>query len=332
MDERDFVSKKREVWDRLSAIIEKAGGTKGLRALDRSEILELGPLYRRVSSDLAYARAHAVSSDLIMHLNSLVGKTHALLYEAETSGNAVQSVLDFYMYDFPILLQKRFGYFAAAFGLSVLGFLFAYWTVIAHPQKIELFIPGQFKESVEAWKSGKVVHEASPEFSGMLMAHNQQVGLIAFASGVAGGVPTVYLLFENGITLGALAALMTQVHHHDTFWPGILPHGVAELTAIFICGGAGLLLGVSLLLPGRLSRVDSFRIRGMEAIKLVLGTVPLFIFAGLIEGMFSHLGLQGWIRLTFAAINGTLWYLYLFLPRRRPESITAIANARNLAA
>ena len=106
MDERDFVRSKREAWDRLAALVEKANGRIGVRALDREEVMALGPLYRRASSDLAYARAHAVSSDLVQHLNGLVGRAHALLYEAETSASPGASVLHFYLIAFPALLQR----------------------------------------------------------------------------------------------------------------------------------------------------------------------------------------------------------------------------------
>jgi uncharacterized membrane protein SpoIIM required for sporulation len=153
--------------------------------------------------------------------------------------------------------------------------------------------------------------------AGYLMQHNLTVGLLAFASGVALCVPTAYLMFMNGATLGALAALMTQVHRHGTLWPGILPHGVAELTAIFICGAAGLLIGGAILVPGRYTRTDAFVLAGRDAIVLVLGTIPLFVFAGIVEGMFSHLALPAALRLAFAGINGVFWYVYLFLPRNR---------------
>src|ERR1700760_394665 len=146
MDERDFVSRKREAWDRLTALIDKANGAGGVKALSREEILSLGPLYRRASSDLAYARAHAINKDLILHLNGLVGRAHALLYQAETSGNVMGSLANFYLYEFPALLQKRFKFFAAAFLISVLSGVFAYWLVITYPAKLNLFIPDGLKE------------------------------------------------------------------------------------------------------------------------------------------------------------------------------------------
>ncbi|HLK58045.1 MAG TPA: stage II sporulation protein M [Chthonomonadaceae bacterium] len=330
MDERDFVSKKRQAWDQLAALIAKANGKGGLKSLSREEILSLGPLYRRVSSDLAYARAHAVSTDLAVHLNGLVGRAHALLYEAERSQSALGSVIQFYWIDFPTLLQKHYRYFLSAVALAVFGAFFAYWLVIRQPDKLSLFVGPGFKDAVEYWKSGKVTADPSIEFAAMLMTHNQQVGLMSFALGVVGGAPDAYLMFQTGGMLGAMAALMTQVHHHDTFWPGIVPHGVAELTAIFICGAAGFRLGFSWLFPGRYRRVEAFQNAGLDAIKLVLGTIPLFIFAGIIEAMFSRIALAASVRYAFAILNGVLWYAYLFIPRFQPGERGAKPGKRNL--
>jgi hypothetical protein len=121
MDERDFVTKKRADWDRLAALVSKANSKGGVRNLSRDEILSLGPLYRRASSDLAYARAHATSQDLVLHLNGLVGRSHALLYEAETSGNVAHSLWNFYIYEFPMLLQRHVRLFLAAIAITVFG-------------------------------------------------------------------------------------------------------------------------------------------------------------------------------------------------------------------
>lgn len=76
------------------------------------------------------------------------------------------------------------------------------------------------------------------------------------------------------------------------------------------------MLGLAFLLPGRYTRRESLLNNGIDAILLLLGTIPLFIFAGIIEGMFSHLPLPPAVRLTFAGLNGIVWYLYLFMPRK----------------
>ena len=315
MNEREFVGKKRDDWQRLEALVAKANTRRGLRALDRADLLALGPLYRRASSDLAHARANATSDDLVQHLNGLVGRAHALLYETETSTSKAQSVFNFYANEFPALLQKHARWFWASVALTFAALIVGYWIVIHHPARLDIFIPKELQSSAEAWKEGKVQHEASAEFAGDLMTHNYTVDLILFSGGITGGVMTGNMLFQMGGMLGAMAALMTQVHQHGSFWPGILPHGIAEFTAMWVCGAAGFVLAAGFLLPGQQHRRDSLRQAGLDAIKLVLGSLPLTIFAGVIEGMFSHLPLAPPIRYAFAAINGVLWYAYLFIPR-----------------
>lgn len=331
MDERDFVSKKREAWDRLAALVTKANGKRGVRALNREEIQALGPLYRRASSDLAYARARAVSSDLVQHLNSLVARAHALLYESETSGSPFRAMMDFYVYDFPAILQKRVRFFLFAVAVFLITGIYSYWQVQQNEEAIYFYIPEQMRSSVDFWKNGTGTHEAQVEFSSELMTHNFQVGLVACSAGVAFGIPTLLTMYQTGGMMGGMAAVMTQAHRHGTFWPGILPHGIAEVTAIFVCAAAGFLLGSALLFPGGYSRRDAFRLAGVDAIKLAIGSIPLFIFAGLMEGMFSRLPIPAYVRLGFAGLNGLLWYLYLFVPRRKPGTLNE-QNLRNLPA
>ncbi|HLH80007.1 MAG TPA: stage II sporulation protein M [Chthonomonas sp.] len=318
MNEQDFVNERQADWQELSRIVRKADTRQGVRALDRGDLLRFMRLYRRVSSDLAYASAQALSEDIVGYLNGLVGRAQAILYEAETSTFPLQTVRRFYLYEFPTLLQRRCGYFLAALAIFLVGVGLAYWMVITSPPRLNLFIPKEFQASVRVWKSGKIASPPSAAFSGMLMTHNFQVAVMAYATGPALCVPSAYLLFYNGAVLGAMSALMTQVHRHATFWPGILPHGVAEITATLIAGAAGLMMGAALLFPGPYRRREAFLRAGKEGVQLLLGTIPLFVFAGLIEGMFSHLALPAWLRLTFAGLNGVFWYLYLFLPRRLP--------------
>lgn len=320
MDEREFIAAKRAQWNRLAVLIRKAERTGRAGRFSPDELKEFSSLYRRASSDLGRVRAQESGSDVVTHLNTLVGQAHALLYRSARSDRPLESIGNFYMYVFPALLQKRVAYFLAALVISIAGGIFAYWLVMTHPTRLDLFVPPGFQSSVQHWKTGKVSSEGSAEMSSFLMTHNLMVGLMAFAAGVFACWPTVVMLFTNGAMLGALSALMTQVHRQGTFWPGILPHGIAELTAIFICGGAGLQVGVALLAPGRLRRTDALMAAGKDAIQLVLGTIPLFIFAGIVEGMFSHLPIPAAVRLTFAGLNGLFWYAYLFVPRRPPSA------------
>jgi uncharacterized membrane protein SpoIIM required for sporulation len=315
MDAQKNLEEKREAWEVLRALVQKASGRGGVASFSRAEMAQFGSLYRRASSDLACARSRGWNPDTVQALNALVGQAYVLLYAVPAKRSSPRAVWEFYLYEFPALLQRRVRLFWVAFGLVLGGGVFAYGLIRSQPSTLDLFIPEQFRESLEVWKQGAPPQSASADFSAMLFINNSRVGIIAATSGIVAGVPTALLLWSNGATLGAFAAVMTQAKQHGNFWPGVLPHGIAELTAIFICGAAGLMLGLALLLPGKRTRREALRVEGGDAIRLVLGSVPLFVFAGIIEGMFSHLAIPAPLRLAFAFLNGVLWYLYLFLPR-----------------
>ena len=81
------------------------------------------------------------------------------------------------------------------------------------------------------------------------MTHNMLVAVLAFVGGITLGLYTLYAMWQNGIIVGALAGLFTVDHRTAVFWSLIVPHGVTELTAIFIAGGGGLLFAHRLLTP-----------------------------------------------------------------------------------
>jgi uncharacterized membrane protein SpoIIM required for sporulation len=151
-----------------------------------------------------------------------------------------------------------------------------------------------------------------------LFTHNAQVGMTCFASGFAFGVPTLLLLFSNGLVLGAFAALHAERGLGLEFWAWVLPHGVTELTAIVLCGGAGLVLADALLFPGRYTRLQNLARRGRDAGVIVTGCVLMFLAAGLIEGIFRQTVMSVSVRLVVAAVSAAAWGAY-FLYAGRTE-------------
>ena len=123
--------------------------------------------------------------------------------------------------------------------------------------------------------------------SAMIMTNNIQVAILAFAGGITFGLLTVYILIYNGLIIGALAAIFWNYGNSYVFWAFILPHGVIELIAIFIAGGAGLLMGYKLFVPGPFSRASHLKTQAKRSVMLMLGTVPIFIIAGIIEGFIT---------------------------------------------
>ncbi len=121
----------------------------------------------------------------------------------------------------------------------------------------------------------------------MLMSNNIQVALKAFALGVTLGLGTLYVLIMNGLMLGGFLGIGAHYGRLADLLAVVSPHGAIEIPAILIAAGAGLMMGYALINPGDRFRGDAFRIAAVKAVKLAVGTVPIFVVAALIEGLLS---------------------------------------------
>jgi uncharacterized membrane protein SpoIIM required for sporulation len=161
--------------------------------------------------------------------------------------------------------------------------------------------------------------EMRPVASSGIMTNNIMVSILAFSTGVLGGIFTLFILFYNGLMLGTIAAAVEQKKVALGFWAFVAPHGVIELPAIFIAGGAGLLLGYAVINPGDLPRRVALRQAGGEAIKLVMGVAAMLVVAGLIEGFFSPALLPEALKFSLAALLALALAAYLALAGREVE-------------
>jgi len=91
----------------------------------------------------------------------------------------------------------------------------------------------------------------SPTEASGIITNNIQVAAGAFAGGMTAGIMTGWIVLTNGLLVGALAALYVKAGFGPDFFATIAPHGVIELSAIQIAGGAGLVLAGGYLRPGR---------------------------------------------------------------------------------
>ncbi len=286
----------------------------GLKQLSKEELPALGSLYRRAAADLAYARAQGANPNLVLYLNELVGNAHGVIYAEEAGGWG--RIGRFLAYGLPAVLRKRMPFILASFALSILGALVAYSIVHQNQANVGMFLPEEFRSSFDEWKKGSADHgdvslgEGSIT-SSYLMTHNTQVGIMAFATGITFLLP-LYFMFQNGSVMGALIAVVQPTGHLSSLWAGILPHGICELSAIFICGGAGFCIAWALIAPGRLSRGDALIANGRDACKMMVGTIPLFIIAGLLEGNVSHSSLPHWAKFSLAGLQFAALMFYIY--------------------
>ena len=318
-----FVRAHRDSWQRLNELTQRAHSGQ-LSALSDDELHEMGALYRRASSDLARAQTRlsktTAGRELVRSLNALVLRAHSQVYSAPAP--QPHRVLDFILFGFPACVRRNWKAVALSALLLYGPALIAYLCVIANPELAKLFVPESAIQEVQRRAEQKIITGwganthfggllESPGISSYIMVNNIFVSLRAAAFGVTMGIGTVIALVANGLMLGGLSGAATNYHVSLTYWAVILPHGIIELSAISLAGGAGFLLARAIYAPGDLPRRDALKIAGGEAAQLMTGVAGMLVIAGLIEGFITPQPLPPLLKITFGLLTAILLLLYL---------------------
>jgi uncharacterized membrane protein SpoIIM required for sporulation/uncharacterized RDD family membrane protein YckC len=329
-----LVQRQQGVWGEFRHLLERAQA-RGLSRLDEAEVSRFAALYRETAADLARARTYGASEALVYTLERLVAGGHNLLYRPPL--RSARQVGAWVARDFPALVRHRWQPIALAALIFYLPALTAFAAIRLDPSRAREMLPAEMIARAEAGAAREaegrgyieVPEVAMPVMATSIVANNVQVTFAAFAGGVLAGLGTVAVLLFNGVFLGGVAALFANHGLSLYLWTFVLPHGIIELTAIVIAGGAGLWLGSAVLLPGRHTRSEALAVRGREAVGLLGGTVILLVVAGFIEGFISPAPIPRALKLCFAALFAALLVAYLWLGGRAPASagITAARAA-----
>lgn len=315
-----FIASRKARWDRLSFLLGKVRRGK-LRRLSAEEIEEFGLLYREAASDLALARREFPGSSTARYLNALLAQAHPYVYggRAEQRGN----VRRFFAAEFPRAFRRGWRLILLSFLVFFLPAIVSYVLVLSAPSAGDVLLPPGARERVEQVReSGSwadIPAEESSLAASTIMTNNIRVAILAFGGGVLLGLPTLLVLALNGLMLGAVAAAAQQGGAAVELWSFVSPHGWIELTVIFISGGAGLLMGKSILLPGLLTRRDALVAAAREAFVLLLGGAALLVLAGIIEGTVSPSPLSPAIKIAFGLASGAALHGYLLTAGRAPD-------------
>lgn len=304
-----WLKRRQPHWLRLEGLLADVKH-HGLRGLGRSELRELGLLYRQTATDLSAVRADSASNQQARYLNQLLGRVHNIIYSGQKT--TAKSVFRFFLHDYPRIFRRMMPYTAVAAGLFIAGALIGVAITLSNPEFMRDFLGSAMVATIERhemWTHSIVGVE--PQSSSAIMTNNLSVSFVAFASGMVAGLGTLYMMFYNGLLLGVIGAACWLNNMSDQLWSFVAPHGVLELPAICIAGGAGLRLARALLFPGTLSRRDSLAVGGAEASHLIVGVIPILIIAGIIEGFFSPSGVRASVKFVFAAALFTAFVFYL---------------------
>ncbi|MFY9345129.1 MAG: stage II sporulation protein M [Planctomycetota bacterium] len=318
-----FRRERQAAWMELENLVTRSE-KQGLRSLGGESVARLPVLYRAALSSLGVARSSVLDHNLRLYLEALVARAYLVVYAPERGVVGVATA--FVLHGFPRAVRSIVGHVAVAAGLVVLGAAIAWAMVAANADHFYLFVDPDMASGRDPVASTENLrrtlfsgHEDQSllTFATFLFTHNSSVGILAYGLGFVLGLPVVLLLLYNGMMLGAMSALFHERGLGVEWWSWVAPHGVTELTAIVLCGAAGLAIAGRVVFPGRQSRLQALAEAGRRMGGVVAGSVVMLLLAALVEGVFRQIVTHVPTRYAMATTFALLWAAYFLAAGRR---------------
>ncbi|OQQ16683.1 hypothetical protein B0675_05575 [Streptomyces sp. M41(2017)] len=329
MDLDVFVSAHRAEWDRLEALLRRQ------RRLDGAEADELVTLYQRTATHLSLIQSSAPDPQLTGRLSQLVARARSAV--TGTRRASWRDVTGFLTRGFPAAVYRSRHWWVPMALLSTAVAALLGWWIAAHPEvQASIAAPSQLRDLTRPGGEYETYYSSHPaaSFAAQVWTNNAQAAAMCLVLGIFLGLPVLWILFQNMLNVGVGIGLMSSAGRLDTFLGLILPHGLLELTAVFVAAGTGLRLGWTVIDPGPRSRRTALAEEGRAALGMAVGLALVLFVSGAIEGFVTPSGLPTWARIAIgiAAELAFLLYVYVLGGRAVRSGVTGDVDASERSA
>lgn len=312
MDVDVFVAAHRAEWDRLAVLVRRSGSLSG------TEVDELVALYQRSAAHLSLVQASAPDPALIGRLSTLVAGARAKV--TATPSATWREIGLFFARRLPAAIYRSWRWWTSTAVVCLLvSALIAAWIAASPEVQASIAAPAEIRSLTAPGGAFETYYSSAPaaSFAAKVWTNNAWVAAAALMLGVLFGLPVVFLLWMNTLNIGVDAGLMAAAGRLDVFFGLILPHGMLELTAVFVAAGTGLRLGWTVIDPGGRSRSQALAREGRSAGGIALGLVCVLLVSGVIEAFVTPSGLPTWARVSVGALAEAAFLGYVFVVGRR---------------
>ncbi|MET8983680.1 stage II sporulation protein M [Streptomyces sp. NPDC004539] len=307
MDLDVFVSAHRAEWDRLDDLLRR-------RRLTGAETDELVTLYQRTATHLSLIQSSAPDPQLTGRLSQLVARARSAV--TGTRRASWRDVTSFLTQGFPAAVYRSRRWWVPTALISTAVSVLLGWWIGTHPDvRSSIAAPSQLRELTRPGGEYETYYSSHPaaSFAAQVWTNNAQAAAMCLVLGIFLGLPVLWILFQNMLNLGVGFGLMSSAGRLDTFLGLVLPHGLLELTAVFVAAGTGLRLGWTVIDPGPRTRRVALAEEGRAAVGMAIGLALVLFVSGAIEGFVTPSGLPTWARITIGVAAEALFLGYVWI-------------------
>ncbi|TDD72554.1 stage II sporulation protein M [Actinomadura rubrisoli] len=310
MDVDAYVAAHNADWQRLEWLINRG------RRLSGTEIDELVELYQRTATHLSVVRSSSPDPQLVGRLSSLVARGRAAVAGAQAP--LWRDVTRFATVSFPAAAYRvRWWWLANAVLGNLLALVVAIWIVHNPEVQASIATPEEIRKLVDEDFANYYTEHSAASFAFKVWINNAWVSAVALIFGIMLGIPTVYVLVLNQLNLGIVAGLMFASGKGTIFFGLILPHGLLELTAVYLACAGGLKMGWTVVDPGRRTRGQALAEEGRASVSIALGLIGVLLVSGLIEGFVTGWVHVTWLRIGIGVVAEAAFLAYVVVLGRR---------------
>jgi uncharacterized membrane protein SpoIIM required for sporulation len=308
-----YVAAHSAEWTRLEELLRRGSRPRTLSGLEVDELVDL---YQRVATHLSVVQSIGRDPALVGRLSSLVARARGVVTGSRRA--SWRDVVRFLTLDFPaICYRTRWWWLGATAAFLIVAFGYGTWIASSPEAQLAVAPPDVVKQLVEEDFENYYSSAPAQDFAARVFTNNAYVAAQAILFGVLLGLPVLYVLYSNALNVGIAGGLMAANDRTGLFFGLILPHGLLELTAVFVACGLGLKLGWTVVDPGGRTRSRALAEEGRALVAGALGLALVLLVSGIIEAFVTPSPLPTWARLAIGVVAELLFLAYVFGPGRR---------------